>query len=130
MSLYTQIARCIITLYRLSTFEEAHWDRGLVKQTLDLSKLLGEFITRMKHVKVVAGLDVGITENLDIYNMTAQRLQTIKDCWDAKVAADVAPPKLLTETSEEGYVEHLDDQWLKDILGMDDFQFEPYLEPL
>ena len=130
ISIFTQIAHCIITLYRLLTFESADWDIGLAKETVDWSALLGSIIDRMKQVKTAAGLDAGRPENLDVYHATAQRLHIIKEWWDAKMAAEVAHLPSSTDAREEGYIDQVDDAWLKDILGMEDYQFELYLQPI
>lgn len=78
--MFTQIAHGVITLYRLSVFEAVHWDRGLAKETAELSATLGTLIEKMRQVKHAAGLDVGVAEDSDVYSTTASRLQTIRDC--------------------------------------------------
>ena len=123
------MTHCVITLYRLSTLEDPDWDRGLVKETVNLSLVLAQLIERMKQVKTAAELDVGVSENLDIFNATAQRLQTIKDWWDARSAVDVLAPVADHEARDESNVS-FDDAWLKDILGTEDYQFEPYMPAL
>lgn len=126
MSIFTQLAHCIITLYRLSTFELPGWDQGLARETVDLSVMVGKVITQLRQVKEAARLDVGVLDNLDVYNVTAARLQIIKEWWDVKMAAEAVPVTLNDEGKEEMYTELLDDAWLKDILGMgmEDIQFD------
>jgi hypothetical protein len=129
-AMFTQIAHAIITLYRLSTFEGVDWDHSLARETAELSATLGTFIERMREVKSAAGLHVGAAENLDIYSTTANRFQTIKDWWDAKVATEVAPPTMNTEVRDEGLANSVDDAWLKEIFGMDEYQFESYMQTI
>jgi hypothetical protein len=131
MTIFTQLAHCIITLHRLSTFEAAGWDQRLARDTIDYSTILGAVIKGMKQVKEAAGLDVGIEESLDVYGLTSHRFQTIKEWWDAKIALEAAPPALNDELKDEMYTDCVDDLWLKDILGMgwEEYQME-YMQTL
>jgi hypothetical protein len=130
MAMFTQIAHAIITLYRLSTFEGVDWDRGLAKETAEFSATLKTFIGKMRQVKSAAGLDVGVAENVDVYFNTANRLQTINDWWEAKVATEVAPPTMNTEVRDECLANSIDDAWLKEIFGMEEYQFESYIQTI
>ncbi|KAK9350915.1 hypothetical protein V1523DRAFT_435885 [Lipomyces doorenjongii] len=72
-----------IRLYRLSTCEHPEWDRGLVRETLDVSLILEEAEKKFAQVKEAAGLDLGGSENLDFFSIMASKLRSIKMSWDA-----------------------------------------------
>ena len=124
------MAHSIIALYRLSTFDEPDWDRGLVRDTANLSLILGQLVTQLAHVKAAVGLDLGSSEDTDLFNTTSRTLGSIKTWWDSKVAAETVGPATagFDETMAEVPMELLDDTWLKDILGAGPYQFEPYLQ--
>ena len=123
-----QMAHCIIALFRLSTFDDPVWDRGLVRETADLSQILGQIIERHRQVKIAADLDHDALEPKDIFNKTAGTVESIKTWWDAKLAAESINRIATDETLGETNMELFDDAWLKEILGQGDCQFDLNLQ--
>ena len=124
MIVFTQMAHCIITLFRLVTFDDPVWDRGLVRDTANLSLILEQIIERYTEVKVEADLDHGDSEDKDIFSGSARFLRTIKTWWDAKVAAEFNNDMVLDDTLGDINMEGFDDVWLRDILGLGEGQFD------
>jgi hypothetical protein len=52
------ISHCIIALHRLSTINDPDWDRGLVRETSNLSLVLDPLVKKLAQVKVAARLDL------------------------------------------------------------------------
>lgn len=121
---FTQMAHCIIALFRLSTFDDPVWDRGLVRETADLSLILGRIIEKHNQVKVAADLNHGASEGKDVFSGTARTIVSIKTWWDAKLAAELTDNIVLNETLDGMNMDFSDDLWLKDILGQGDGIFD------
>ena len=124
LPIYTQMAHGVIILFRLLTFDDPLWDRGVARDTADLSQILEQLIQRFSQVRAAADLDHGSSEEKDIYSGNARFLSTIKAWFDAKIAAEQNDPMALDETLGEINLDCFDDVWLKDILTQGDGQFE------
>lgn len=118
--IFTQMAHCIIALFRLTTFDDPIWDRGLVRETADLSLILERIIEKHNQAKVAADLNYGASEGKDVFSETARTIVSIKTWWDAKLAAELTDNAVLNETPGDMNMDLPDDQWLKDILGQGD----------
>ena len=118
MPMFSQMAFCILALYRLSTFDDPAWDRGLVRDTADLSLILGQIIEKFAQVKAVVNLDPGTSEGKDMFSGNARTVKAIKTWWDTKVDAEMNDNNMgLNETLGETNMDFLDDVWLRDIFG-------------
>lgn len=115
-----QMAHCIIALFRLSTFDDPIWDRGLVRETANLSLILAQIIENHNQVKVATNLDHGASEDKDVFSGTARTIEAIKSWWDGKLVAEVADSIVLNETLGEMNMDFADDVWLKELLGQGD----------
>ena len=118
MPIFIQMAFCILGLYRLTTFDDPAWDRGLVRDTADLSLILGQLIEKFTQVKAAGGLDSGTSEDKDLFSANARTITAIKTWWDAKVAAEPNDNNVgLNETLGEMNMDIFDDVWLRDMFG-------------
>ena len=122
--MFTQMSYCIIALFRLLTFDDPTWDRGLARDTANLSHVLGQIIEKVTQVKVVAHLDHGASEDNDTFSVTARTIKSIKTWWDAKLAAESTANIALDETLGDTVMDFSDDVWLKDILDQGDYHFD------
>ena len=61
MAILTQMAHCLVALYRLSTFEspDIPWDRQRVRQELDLGDIIKLIADRWEQVPAAAGIEMG-----------------------------------------------------------------------
>ena len=124
ISIFTQMARCIISLFRLLTLEDPLWNRGLARETANLSDILEQIIEKHSRVKIMADLDSNGSEFEDIFSRTAGKLRSIKTWWDAILAAELAHGIVSEETLGEASMEVMDDMWLRDIFSQFDGQFD------
>lgn len=127
MSEYTQLAHCMIALYRLSTFECPDWDRSLVRDYANLSMILDQVVTNFSGVKAAVGLDKEGPDDRDLFTLTSRTLSHIKTWWDSKASADLVgqDTAILDATMSEMPIDFSDDAWLQDILGTGPYRFEP-----
>ena len=101
-----------------------------MRQTADLSMVLDQLITQMKHVKAAAGLDIGSSEDTDIFSVNARTLLAKKTWWDSRLASERANSGTvgMDETMDEGSLDFLDDTWLQDFLGTGSNMFNPFTQ--
>ena len=69
-------------------------------------------------------LDDGVSEDKDIFSVTARTLNSIKTWWDAKLAAELNEDMNLDETLGEMNMDFVDDVWLREIFGQGEGQFD------
>jgi hypothetical protein len=129
MSIFAQLAHCLVALYRLSTLEDPDWDRSLVRETLNFSYVLDQVVKKVAQVKIVVGLDHGSPEDNDVFSETARRISSIKAWWDAKLVEDSSERNnpIVDERLGEAPAVFSDDEWLTDMLGLRDYQFDQYM---
>ena len=94
---FAAMTRCFIGLWRLLTCEHPEWDRGLVRESLDVTSILEEIEKNFAQVKEAADLDRGGSQDFDFFSIMASRLRSIKGSWDAmtgtsKTASFGIPP--------------------------------------
>jgi len=128
MAEFTQMAHCMIALYRLSTFEWPDWDRGLVRNYASLSMILDQLVANFAQVKATVDLDKGIVDNIDVFSITSRTLNHIKTWWDPKVAGESlrSDAPAMDETMGEASMDLLDDAWLQDVFGTGPYRFESF----
>ena len=124
----TQIAQSLVILYRLSILDHPCWDRGLVRQTCDLTDVLNTFVERLTQVKSAAQLDYDDeSPHMKLFEVNLRKLTSIKAWWQAKEASQApsSPAAPSNDTARGISVDPWGDAWLNDMLMMDGFQFEP-----
>lgn len=130
MAVFTQMAHCIIALFRLSTLDYPGWDCGVVRNLANLSAILGQIINNMVQVKPAAGLDRGDPEDKDIFSAKFRKVDKIKTWWDSKVAAESNGLDAIVadEAMTEAPVDFWDDVWLQDVLGAGPYGYEHFVQ--
>jgi hypothetical protein len=123
-SIFSQLVRCLVTLYRLSTLDDPTWDKNGVWKTANLLLILDHVIDNMEQVKTLAGLDNNDSPEGDIFSRTAKLFRSIRPEWEAKLGADdlmvstIPTPQNANETPllEALPVDFSDNEWLMDLL--------------
>ncbi len=91
------MARCLIDLWRLSTCEHAEWDRGLVRDSLDIASIFEQTENRFMQVKEAAGLDRGGSQDDEFFGIMASKLRLMKVSWDASNRSALSASPVLDE---------------------------------
>ena len=117
-STYLDLIRCILGIYRLSTFEHPEWDRRLVQESVNVSLVLEKAEQNFLQVKEAAGLDICGSEDTDTFTLMASRTGIFKTWWDASAASTMGSPAIASGAETGDFpMEFLDGDWLRDILG-------------
>lgn len=117
-SVYSNMARCFITIYRLTTFENPEWDRRIVRESLNISLFLDKAEQNFARVAEAAGLDVGGLEDPDFFTLMASKLRILKTTCDVAAGFIMASYNTpLADGVGDFSMEALDDDWLRDLLG-------------
>jgi hypothetical protein len=112
-SIYVNLIHCFTSIYRLSNFDHPEWDRGIVRESLDVSSFSEMIVSNFSQVKEAAGLDPGGSEELDIFSIMAAKARVIKMWLDP---ADVPTINSGNEMGEFP-IDILDEDWFRDVLG-------------
>lgn len=130
MAIFSQLARCLVTLYSLSTFVVAGipWDRQRVMQELDLGDIITLIAERWERVLPAAGVEQGPRQSSqngngqiaeDPWSNTRRKVSDIGKWWEEKVAAistaesdRISGPNLesnMTQNAESSGQQHAND---------------------
>lgn len=123
-SIFSQLVRCLVTLYRLSTLNDPAWDKDGVRKTADLLLILDHVISNMEQVTTAAELDNNDSVDGDIFSRTAKMFRSIRVGWEAKLVPDdltvspISRPQSVNEIPlpETFPVDISDNDWLMDFL--------------
>ncbi|KAF2188861.1 hypothetical protein K469DRAFT_564540 [Zopfia rhizophila CBS 207.26] len=100
MAIFTQMAHCLVTLFRLSTFESAgvYWDRQRVRQELDFAEVLKTWLKRWRGALDATGLDIRLNEDeASTWGFSNKILSGILNWWEVRIA-----PRLANKSENEG----------------------------
>ena len=131
-SIFSQLVRCLITLYRLSTLEDPAWDRKAVQKTADLLVIFDQVIENMEQVAAIARQDNNGSTEEDTFSRTAKMFRSIRPGWEAKlVSLDSQTvstlPTLPIGTDiplpEVTLTDQMDRDWLMDLFLPPNYQF-------
>ncbi|KAE9370271.1 hypothetical protein N431DRAFT_559479 [Stipitochalara longipes BDJ] len=115
---YVNLIHWFVSVYRLSTFEHPEWDRGFVRENLDLSLVLETTERNFLQVKEVAGLDQNGSEDLDTFSIMASKTRVIKMWWEATTMSTLnSLSEAPSDRMDDIPMDFLDDNWLRDVLG-------------
>lgn len=129
MAISTQLARSLVILYRLTTFDHPGWDRELVRQTCDFAEILNTVTNEMSQVKAAAGLGYDDSSyHVSLFEANIRKLNFIKSWWQAKGSADnpaspTKPPDSVASGSTA--MTFPDEIWLNQMLTMEEFTSGP-----
>jgi len=123
-SIFSQLVRCLVTLYRLSTLDDPAWNKNGVQKTADLLLILDQVTNNMEQVSVLAGLDNNDSVEGDVFSRTAKMFRSIRPEWEAIL---VGPDALMVSTlptlpnandpplHEAFALDHYENDWLMDL---------------
>lgn len=95
-SIFSQLSKCLITLYKLSSLDDPSWPKAEVRKMADVLTILDMVIHNLAQASTVAAFDSSDMGE-DIFNRTAKRFKSIRVGWEAKLNTDI-----VMATSEAG----------------------------
>ncbi|KAJ9133831.1 Transcriptional regulator WAR1 [Pleurostoma richardsiae] len=131
-NVFSQLSRCFITLYRLSTLDDPAWDKSLVKANLNIVTLIERFAGIMEEIPEVAGL-VGdptssITEQT-IFTKAAKIMREMAVRWRIELDGEQQPNAAAGPEGQTGQVAPIVSDRIGEELMMD-FGSDPWLSDI
>ena len=140
LGIFTQLAHCIVALYRLTVLDDPDWDKELVVKTANLMTILEGVCRNMSEVKEAVGFNKDIpTEEEDVFSQSARKIGSIRSWWETKAAAEeigpgrarrveVSAPPVDAQMGDLDMpnIDYSDETWLKELLGSWDYSAETY----
>lgn len=78
-------SHCLMTLFRLSTFDHPGWDQATVRGTLDLVSITGQLADRLKQVAQFVGIQ-NEGESQDPYSRLGMMMLKIRGEWASRLS--------------------------------------------
>jgi hypothetical protein len=97
LAIFTQMAHCMISLFRLSIFKSSgvSWDRQRVRKELEFGEVVNVWIKNGKGVPGATGMDLDMPDSSEnVWSHLVKRLSLVVEWWDTKVV-----PMLVTSDS-------------------------------
>ena len=118
---FTQLARSILVLFRLSTLKSGFWDTALVRNTIDVLQVLDQLLKGIDEAKVLVGPqgDDGFLDRAAMIFRSVQSWCSSKLGQNDEVTENLTSD-LVSHLPDENYVPIedflLEDAWLKEYL--------------
>lgn len=127
---YTQIAKSLVFLHKLSTFESTDWSVEYVRETIDFGEILDKLIGWFENSKSVERLGASYTGDAqDTSSRSVRKLCRIKAWHEQKIASSSLGPEVSTTmptadgTVDGSCMDFLNDAWVEELLGSWDSQY-------
>ncbi|KAJ5692059.1 hypothetical protein N7462_001482 [Penicillium macrosclerotiorum] len=124
-STFSQLVRCLTTLYRLATLDVPMWDKMHVRKTANPLSILNQIVTNLEQVPGIAGMDNRDNADGDVFSRSAQIFRSLRPEWEARVGVDDVIPATMPSSQDAGEIpspgsfgdEILDNDWFMDLLS-------------
>jgi hypothetical protein len=91
--IFSQLTRCLIVLFKLSTLDDPAWDKSFVRNTADVILILNQAIFNLRQVNWLAKLEDDNPE-VNVFSRGADSYEAIRMRWEVKVAeTDTSTPQ-------------------------------------
>lgn len=127
---YTQIAKSLVFLHKLSTFESPDWDLDYVRETVGFGNILDQLIGWFENVKITEGITEPSGEDAeDMFSRCVRKLSRIKAWHEQRTRSGSLGPEPSTTIPHGGAtmtgdsMNFLNDTWLEEVLGNWDSQY-------
>ncbi|MCJ1399412.1 hypothetical protein MMC11_002614 [Xylographa trunciseda] len=87
-SIFSQLIRCLMTLYRLTTLDDQNRDESGIWKAAHPLQILNGVINNMEQVAILAGLDNRDSSEGDIFSQLAQMFRSLRPGWEARLRPD------------------------------------------
>jgi hypothetical protein len=122
-SVFSQLVRCLTTLFHIRTLDDPTWNRSEVWKTVDVLLILDTVIGNMEQVPIRAGLDNGGSQEGDFFTQVAHLLRSLRPTWEAKLRpGDLAFATIPSLQDANGIdlpdslaMEYFDNDWLTEL---------------
>lgn len=81
-SVFSQLIRCLITIYRLTTLDGPSWEKNGVLKTVDPLLIIHRVINNLEQVAILAGLDNSDSPERDAFSRAAQMFDALRLGWE------------------------------------------------
>jgi hypothetical protein len=120
-SIFSQLLRCVVSLYRLTTLEDLSGNEKSNCKAMDPLLVLDRVINNLEQVHILAGLENSDSSELDEFSRSAQMLRSIRSGWEAKLGSSepstLLPPQNFNDSfpADALGVEVFDSDWFMDL---------------
>ena len=119
-SVFSQLAHCLVTLYKLSTLDDPAWDKTFVRNTVNLLLILDTLSNKMEEGAKLAYLDTDSVEG-DIFTRSVKMTRAIRLKWEVKLSEPMGDSTSAAQDVDEPIqdsfpMDFSDDGWLNDLL--------------
>ena len=111
--MHAQFARCIVTLFRISKFQDPLWNLELVRDTIDI---LGVFDRVMAKLGVVSAY-IGEESDEDYLRRTARMLGMMKSWCAARLPSGGESKRAENQMPGEVDFDFYNEAWMEDVFG-------------
>jgi hypothetical protein len=105
LAIFTQMAHCMISLFRLSIFESSgvSWDRQRVRKELEFGEIVKVWIMNGKGVLEATGMDVDMPGSAgeNAWSHLVKRLSLVVEWWEAKVVPILVASEAKNQASKD-----------------------------
>lgn len=121
-SIFSQLFRCVVTLYRLKTVDARIWDYESIQNLGDPLLILDRVVNNLEQVAALAGLDNSGSHEKDVFYRSAQTFRSLRPGWEAKFSKNDLPTFSTPQNVDETFppdaitLEFFDNDWLMDLL--------------
>lgn len=128
-TLFFQLSRAIMNLFKLSTLEDPGWDRSMVRNTVNILEVLDQILINMKRCADMV-LEAGDAD-FSIFEKGVKMMTAIKQRWEPRLM-EIWYPSMVSGTALPGdelvpvppatdlsnmIPMNFDDTWMMEILG-------------
>lgn len=123
-SIFSQLMRCLVILYRLSTLDDPAWDKRGARKTADPLPILDQVISKIEQVTTAAGLDNTGSVEGDVFVRSARMLRNMRPRWEEKLGPEPDMTSALPISQnindmtllEPFQLDFVDNEWLTDFM--------------
>ncbi|KAJ5857712.1 hypothetical protein N7455_008606 [Penicillium solitum] len=87
-AIFSQVSRCLLSLYRLAILDAPNWDKNHVQQIANPLSILNRLVDTLEQVPAVVGIDNSNYPHGDFFSRSAQMLRSFRPEWQAKLSSD------------------------------------------
>lgn len=115
-AIMSQLVRCLMVLYKLSTLSDPAWDRDLACQTADLPNILQMVVSNLQAVDGSAGIQDDSPEGT-VFIRTANKFELMRLRCVERLGLPLVGPTTENAASAEAAIDLSDMSWFSEIFA-------------